>query len=100
MGEHPIVPIIACCIYAFGIYYGKFVYFANRPAWNWRSTLAWWNFILSAFSFIGFTRVLPYLIHMWTNYTWRENFCMDGESNGGSGISGFWLLLFCLSKFP
>lgn len=100
MLRNPGLPVIAIVLYVVGILYGRNVYFANREPWNWRTTLAIWNFSLSAFSLIGFLRVLPVVIHNFTNYTWKENFCMDPESSYGSGPAGLWVMLFILSKFP
>jgi elongation of very long chain fatty acids protein 6 len=100
MVANPSVPIIAVVLYAVFIVYGQQVYFKDRPAWNWRSIMALWNLGLSVFSFIGFVRVLPHLIHNFTNYTLKENFCNDPESHYGSGSTGLWLMLFILSKFP
>ena len=93
------VPIVAVSIYLFGCVAGKY-YFASRPAWNWRSTMALWNFGLSLFSAIGFVRTLPQLLHNLFNYTLTENLCLDPESHYGSGATGFWVQMFCLSKFP
>ena len=95
----PMVPIVAVSIYLFGCVAGKY-YFASRPAWNWRSTMALWNFGLSLFSAIGFVRTLPQLLHNLFNYTLTENLCLDPESHYGSGATGFWVQMFCLSKFP
>lgn len=101
MVNHPMVPVIALSLYVIGIIYGRYFYFTNnRSAWNWRTSLSMWNFGLSLFSFIGLVRVLPQQIHNLYNYTWKENFCMDPESQFGSGSTGLWILLFILSKIP
>jgi len=34
------------------------------------------------------------------NYGMTENLCFDPESHFGSGATGFWVQMFCLSKFP
>ena len=99
MLDHPEAPIVAVGIYLLAIVLGR-KYFESRPAWNWRTALAYWNFSLSAFSFIGLLRMLPPLYHIVTQYTWRENYCIEPESHYGSGASGLWTLLFVLSKFP
>lgn len=100
MVAHPEAPYVAVALYAIFIYFGQNYYFAKNPAWNWRKTLACWNFGLSAFSLMGVIRLLPVLIHNFTHYTWKENYCMEGESHTGSSVSGLWLMLFVLSKFP
>jgi elongation of very long chain fatty acids protein 6 len=75
-------------------------YFATRPAWNWRNSMALWNLGLSVFSTIGFVRTLPQLAHNLFNYSLTENLCFDPESHFGSGATGFWVQMFCLSKIP
>ena len=100
MVANPWIPIAAVTLYAIGIVYGRNYYFVNKPAWNWRQSMAAWNLFLSVFSTIGFLRCLPQLLHNLLNYTLTENLCLDPESHYGSGPTGFWVQLFCLSKFP
>ena len=99
MAVHPWVPIVACVLYMALIPVGQ-AYFATRPRWNWRITLAVWNLFLSLFSAVGVIRTLPALWHLYSFYSVEENFCMDPESHFGSGTTGLWVQLFCLSKFP
>jgi len=96
---HPIVPIIACVLYAALIICGR-AYFESRPPLSWRRALAMWNFTLSAFSFIGMIRTAPQLIHNLYHMSLRDNICNNPESQFGSGSTGFWVQIFCLSKFP
>lgn len=99
MVKRPWVPVLACVLYGLFILAGQ-SYFRTRPAWNARPLLALWNLGLSVFSFIGFSRVMPAVVHLYSHYTWQENFCMDPESHYGSGSTGLWVQLFILSKFP
>ena len=99
MADNPWVPIVAVTLYGIFILIGK-SYFQNRPAWNWRTTMALWNLFLSVFSTIGFVRTLPQLLHNLYFYSMTENLCLDPESHYGSGPTGFWVQMFCLSKFP
>jgi hypothetical protein len=99
MVSSPWVPIIVVTLYGLGCIGGR-MYFKDRPAWDWRRTMALWNLGLSVFSFVGLIRTLPQLIHNYTNYTVTENLCIDPESNFGSGATGLWVQLFCLSKIP
>jgi hypothetical protein len=99
MVRSPWVPILACLLYGLFIVVGQ-AYFSNRPPWNFRKLLAVWNFSLSLFSFVGFVRVLPAILHLWTHYGWQEIFCTDPESSYGSGTTGVWVQLFILSKVP
>eukprot|EP00527_Entomoneis_sp_CCMP2396_P004513 CAMPEP_0198147090 /NCGR_PEP_ID=MMETSP1443-20131203/33195_1 /TAXON_ID=186043 /ORGANISM="Entomoneis sp., Strain CCMP2396" /LENGTH=146 /DNA_ID=CAMNT_0043811245 /DNA_START=264 /DNA_END=701 /DNA_ORIENTATION=+ len=89
MEEHPFVPIIACVMYAAMIVLGR-MYFADKPRWNWRWTLAMWNLFLSVFSLIGFLRTAPAIFFVYTNYSWQENLCFDPEAHVGSGSVGVW----------
>eukprot|EP00562_Extubocellulus_spinifer_P029541 CAMPEP_0178719580 /NCGR_PEP_ID=MMETSP0699-20121125/23228_2 /TAXON_ID=265572 /ORGANISM="Extubocellulus spinifer, Strain CCMP396" /LENGTH=303 /DNA_ID=CAMNT_0020369881 /DNA_START=126 /DNA_END=1037 /DNA_ORIENTATION=- len=97
--DHPIVPIAACVIYALFIVCGR-AYFEGRPALSWRRALALWNFSLSLFSFIGMIRTAPQLLHNLYHMSLRDNICNNPESQFGSGSTGFWVQMFCLSKFP
>jgi len=100
MIENPWIPVVAIIMYGIMIGVGK-TYFAKREAWNWRTTMALWNLGLSVFSFIGFLRVAPGLIHNFYYYSISENFCFDPENLYGSDkMVGMWVQLFVLSKFP
>lgn len=99
MVENSWVPISAVALYGIGILGGQ-AYFRNRPAWNWRRSMALWNLFLSVFSAIGFVRTAPHLIHNFLHYSVSQNLCFDPESNFGSGATGLWVQAFCLSKFP
>lgn len=99
MVANPLVPIIAVVLYGVFIVTGR-SYFKDRPAWNWRTSLALWNLGLSVFSAIGFCRVFPQLVHDFYYYSVTENFCFDPENFYGSGATGLWVQLFVLSKFP
>ncbi len=100
MRENPWVPVVAILGYGAMIAIGK-TYFRNRDAWSWRTTLALWNFGLSLFSFIGFCRVAPQLVHNLYHYSLSENLCFDPEQMFGSDrMVGTWVQLFILSKFP
>jgi len=100
MKENTWVPVVAILGYGLMIWIGR-TYFATRDAWSWRTTLAFWNLGLSVFSFIGFCRVAPMLVHNFYHYSVAENFCFDPEQMFGSDqMVGTWVQLFVLSKFP
>ena len=61
---------------------------------------ALWNLGLSLFSWIGFFRTMPHLLHNLTHFSVRDNICRDPEAMFGSGSTGLWVQLFVLSKFP
>lgn len=99
MQDSPWVPIAACVLYIAGIIGGK-AYFANRPAWDWRFSMAGWNLFLSVFSLTGMLRTGPNLLHNLIHLSFRDNFCADPRVTYGSGSTGLWVQLFILSKFP
>lgn len=99
MQQHPAVPVLVCVAYMVLIFAGQY-YFSTRPAWNWRTGMAGWNLLLSAFSYVGMARTLPQLLHNLSTYSLRDNLCLDPRSTYGSGSTGLWVQLFVLSKIP
>lgn len=99
MRENPWIPITAVTLYAILIIYGKHKMKDAQP-WNLRKLMALWNLSLSLFSFIGFFRTLPHVIHNLYSYPISNVICDDPESAYGSGMTGLWVQLFVLSKFP
>jgi len=99
MRRNPLLPVATCLAYIVLIVLGQH-YFSTRERLNWRRTLAAWNFGLSLFSFIGVLRTGPQLLHNLYTYSLKENFCLDPRATYGSGITGLWVQLFILSKFP
>lgn len=99
MQDRPIIPVLACILYGVLIIAGK-AYMKNRPAWSIRGTLAFWNFGLSLFSWIGAFRTAPQLYYNLTNMPLHDNLCDDPAALYGSGSTGLWVQLFILSKFP
>ena len=78
MRDHPIVPIVAVMAYAILIFGGQYL-MKDRPAWNLRGLMAFWNLSLSAFSWIGMFRTLPQLLHNLYYLSLRDNLCLDRE---------------------
>ncbi|KAL7460718.1 hypothetical protein ACHAXS_001161 [Conticribra weissflogii] len=99
MQDRPTIPIVACLLYVLLIVAGR-AHMKNNPAWSWRKILAFWNFGLSLFSWIGAFRTAPQLYYNLTNYSLRDNLCDDPAALYGSGSTGLWVQLFILSKFP
>lgn len=96
---HPSIPIGTVIAYLIFCFVGKKV-MHTKDAWKWRKYLAFWNFFLSTFSFIGAFRTAPQLIHNLSTMSMRDNLCSDPRVLYGSGSSGLWIQLFVLSKFP
>jgi len=99
MQNHPAIPIVACLLYGLLIVVGKKL-MKNRPAFNWRNSMAAWNLGLSLFSFFGLIRTLPQLLYNLATMSVRDNFCKDPSITCGSGSTGLWVQLFIVSKFP
>ena len=60
--------------------------------------MAAWNLLLSVFSWIGLSRLLPQLIHNVSTYGFNNYLCMDPENSIGASATGMWCLFFVLSK--
>jgi elongation of very long chain fatty acids protein 6 len=63
VGQHWKLSIYASVIYVILIYLGQ-SWMKNRPAYNLRTCLTFWNVILALFSLIGFARTAPELWHV------------------------------------
>jgi elongation of very long chain fatty acids protein 6 len=92
-------PFACVALYLAFIYYGP-KYFETRPPWNCKTALAAWNFALSIFSFFGFIRCLPFVVHNISTYGFEGTLCNDPENSLGQSITGVWVLLFVVSKIP
>lgn len=91
-------PIATVVVYAISIYAGQ-KYMATREAWDWRKRLAAWNLFLAVFSFCGFARMAPHLLHNMYYYDFKTNLCTDPMIVAGFGPTSMWGLLFAWSKF-
>jgi elongation of very long chain fatty acids protein 6 len=65
-----------------------------------RYPLAFWNALLSVFSFIGMLRTVPFLLGRLLTESFESSMCRDPILAYGDGTVGFWSLLFILSKIP
>jgi elongation of very long chain fatty acids protein 6 len=97
--EHPYVPIVIVTSYA-GLCYGGQIYMANREPYSLRMPLAYWNLLLSTFSFIGMSRTMPQLLYNLHTMSLTDNLCMEPRNSFGTGASGLWVQLFIYSKIP
>lgn len=99
MKSVPWAPWVAIAVYYLAIFGGQ-SYMKNREPWNWRNIMALWNLGLAVFSFIGMIRLLPYVLHIWSNQSVEEVFCHNARKTFAGGATGLWVQLFTLSKFP
>jgi len=72
-------------------------YMQNRPRFELRSFLIVWNIFLAVFSIAGTIRVWPEFTHTITKHGIVHSVC---DNSYAYGITGFWSLMFCLSKLP
>ena len=102
---HAEIPVFAVCLYlGFVTYIPGVLPFSVSL----RKTFAAWNLILSLFSIVGVTRILPVLLRELSNEdhgdTFTERFvwtcCTDPKEWYLYGSSGLWTGLFIYSKFP
>ena len=98
MDANPWIPFVACGLYVVAIFGGQ-AYMKDKPAWNWRKTLAAWNLLLSVFSFIGVIRTMPQVLHNFYYYDVRDNVCESPYVMVGVGPVANWGFWFLLSKF-
>lgn len=69
----------------------------NRPAFDLRIPLFWWNIGLGIFSIVGFSRFLPGFINvLMQSDGFYNSICVKKDTNIPMG---FWTLMFLLSKF-
>ena len=88
--KHPYIPIVIVTSYA-GLCYGGQKYMANREPYSLIMPLAYWNLLLSAFSFIGMSRTMPKLLYNLYAMSLTDNLCMEPRNSFGTGASGFTL---------
>jgi elongation of very long chain fatty acids protein 6 len=72
----------------------------DRKPFDLRYPLAFWNFLLSTFSFIGMLRTVPYLLGRLLTESFESSICREPCEAYGDGVVGFWTMLFILSKIP
>eukprot|EP00904_Undaria_pinnatifida_P004455 jgi/Undpi1/1400/HiC_scaffold_11.g04792.m1 len=73
---------------------------ANRKPFDLRRSLVAWNFLLSAFSFIGAARTVPHLLNILYIYGFKYTICAKPSVWYGSGAIGMWTQAFIFSKIP
>ena len=72
----------------------------KRPAYDLQYVLAFWNFLLSTFSFIGVCRTVPFAIATFLSLpTYNQLICDNGQ-RFFEGPTGLWAWLFMWSKLP
>lgn len=80
--------------------FGAKHYMKDREAFDLRLPLAFWNALLSIFSFIGMCRTVPYLLGMIIKMPFEQTICGDPTAEWAHSTTGFWVCLFIYSKIP
>jgi len=97
--NNPVIPVALVCCYMAFCYFGQ-KYMSTREAFDLRMPLAYWNLLLSTFSFIGMARTVPHLLHNLSTNSLENNLCSNAQVTFGGGASGFWVQMFIFSKIP
>lgn len=97
--SNPIIPVVLVTAYMSFCYFGQ-KYMKSRPAFDLRMPLAYWNLLLSTFSFIGMFRTVPHLLHNLYSMSLEDNLCTNAQVSYGDGACGLWVQLFIYSKIP
>lgn len=93
----PTIPVLACTTYLLTLFIGTHV-MKDREPFDWKHSLGAWNLLLCVFSLLGTIRTMPLLLYNLTHIPFTDTFCSPGAPSYFTGPSGFWVLLFVLSK--
>lgn len=97
--DHSILPFAICAGYLIFCFGGQYI-MKDRKRFDLRYPLAYWNLLLSVFSFMGMLRTVPHLVHNLTHLSFEDTICLPADQSFGSGANGFWVMLFIYSKVP
>lgn len=97
--NHPFIPIGIVTGYLWLCYYGR-IFMSMREPFDLRKPLAYWNLLLSTFSFVGMFHTIPTLIQNLNKMSLIENICIEPRISFGMGACGLWVQLFIYSKIP
>jgi len=97
--NHFAVPVACVVAYMAMIYFGT-KWMAQRERFNLRMPLAYWNALLSLFSFAGAMRTVPELLYRLGSEPFSSTICTAPIDSWGSGATGFWVQMFIFSKIP
>ena len=97
--NHPFIPIGIVTGYLWLCYYGR-IFMSMREPFDLRKPLAYWNLLLSTFSFVGMFHTIPTLIQNLNKMSLTENICIEPRISFGMGACGLWVQLFIYSKIP
>lgn len=90
------ISVIVSIAYIILVFTGRKI-MENRPKFELRLFLIVWNIFLATFSIAGTIRVWPDFIYTLTKHGAVHSVCNNSYAYG---ITGFWSLMFVLSKLP
>jgi hypothetical protein len=93
------IPIIIAGFYLAFVYWGPRL-MNNRKAMRLKPLFATWNLLLSLFSFLGASRLLPALASGVMQKGLQHTVCGRPQEWVMDGPAGLWLTLFIFSKIP
>jgi len=104
MAQNSWIPLTCAAVYLAFVFGVPKLMNVIAPTYKGVPGLKWpfvfWNFLLSTFSTVGALVVVPTLL--WHLYTegFHSSLCTDPKVGYANGTSGFWIMLFIVSKFP
>lgn len=99
IANSPWFPIIVTALYLVSIF-GIRRLMTLRKAYDLKKPLTAWNFLLSAFSFMGAIRTVPHLLVTIKLEGFQYSVCEKSVVSYGHGACCLWTTLFIFSKFP
>ena len=99
MKKNPSFPIIAVVLYLLFCPIGTYIMEKRKP-FDLKHPLAFWNLLLSIFSFWCMVRTVPHLLWNISTKQFEDLVCDDPNSEWGAGATGYAVQMFILSKFP
>jgi len=97
MQQHAEVPVGAVGLYLGFIFTVPQV--MQKPL-NLKLSFAMWNLLLSLFSLMGVSRIVPHLLRTLSQEGFIYSVCEEPTNWYSKGASGLWMTMFVLSKFP
>jgi len=91
------IPVVSVILYIVMITAGPMI-MKNKQPFDLKYPLAYWNLLLSLFSFAGMIRCVPHFFLLMKTHGFQEVICGAPEPLYGDGAVGFWVQLFVLSK--
>nr|XP_027205431.1 elongation of fatty acids protein 1-like [Dermatophagoides pteronyssinus] len=90
---------VGTAIYLLALYFGT-QFMQRRKAFNnLNGLLKYWNLTLAIFSFIGCTRILPYLLYYMYRRDTKCLLCVPPQFTYGRAAPGLWTAIFVYSKY-